>query len=616
MAKSRSTPVYSRTATLVAGLMVVAALYLAKTVLIPVALAILLSFLLGPLVHRLERWRIGRGPAVLGTVVLTFALLGGIGWLVVSQAQLLGENIEQYQGEIQKKFHSVQHWFGGTMGRATQMVQKISKEINTTTQPAEAEEGTPLKVQMVQPPPTSMQMVVSVVERTIGPLLEPLATAGIVIVLVIFMLLGHENLRDRFIRLVGQGQLTTTTQALDEAASRVSRYLIMQSVINGTYGLALCVGLWFIGIPVPFLWGLLAALLRFIPYVGPWLGAAMPVLLSLAMPSLWAPVWTGGLFIVLELLSNSIMEPLLYGASTGVSPIAILVAAIFWAWLWGAIGLILATPLTVCLVVMGKYVPQLSFLNILLGDEPVLKPHVRYYQRLLAGDAEEAGQLLEAQLATRSRAEVYDDVVLAALAMAQRDYHRGLLDEAQRKAIHAVVRSQIAPVPPASESVGEKSDAERGGQEEQADFLCLPARDEGDELVCLMLAQLLRAGHFTARTLAAPTLVSEMVDQARAARPRLVCVSALPPSGIAHSRYLCKRLHRPLGELPMIVGLWHTRGDASRAQERIGCGSKVRVATSLTQALEQVRQQVPPAVSVGPEEVKAPGERVELGEAG
>jgi hypothetical protein len=272
------------------------------------------------------------------------------------------------------------------------------------------------------------------------------------------------------------------------------------------------------------------------------------------------------------------------------------VAAIFWAWLWGPVGLILATPLTVCLVVMGKYVPQLSFLNILLGDEPVLRPHVRYYQRLLAGDADEAKKLLGEHLAKEPLERVYDQVVVGALALAQRDFHRGLLDEAQRKAIHAIVRSQIAP-----EGAGEKT--EDGSQKTEADgavdFLCLPARDEGDELVGLMLGQLLRSAHFTARTLAASTLVSEMVEQTRDARPRMVCVSALPPSGIAHSRYLCKRLHRPLGELPMLVGLWRTRGDTERARERIGCGAKVRVATSLAQAMEQIRQQVPQAGGVG-----------------
>jgi predicted PurR-regulated permease PerM len=585
MARQKATVPYAKTMTLISGLLVVAALYLAKDVLIPVALAILLSFLLGPLVHRLERWRIGRAPAVLGVVVLAFALLGGLGWLVASQAQQLGQNVSEYQGQIEKKFRSVQHWFGGTMGKATQAVAKISKEINKTTQPAQTTEATPLPVQVVEPPPTATRMVISVVEQTIGPLLQPLATAFMVIVLVIFMLMGRESLRDRFIRLVGQGQLTTTTQALDEAASRVSRYLLMQSLINGTYGLLLCLGLSIIGIPVPFLWGLLAALLRFIPYVGPWLGASMPVLLSLVMPSPWAPLWTGGLFIALEILCNTIMEPLLYGASTGVSPIAILVAAIFWAWLWGAVGLILATPLTVCLVVMGKYVPQLSFLNVLLGDEPVLKPQVRYYQRLLAEDQEEAQSLLEEYLKKRTREQVYDEMVIGALAMMQRDFNRGLLDEAERQAILKIVREQIAP---AKEDAADASD-EAGA----VDFLCLPARDEADELVCIMLAELLVLAHFSARAISSQGLVSEIVAKAQAAQARVVCVSALPPGGIVHSRYLCKRLHRALGDLPMIVGLWRTRGDRNRARERIACGSKVQVVSSLAQAMEQIRQLVP-----------------------
>jgi hypothetical protein len=285
----------------------------------------------------------------------------------------------------------------------------------------------------------------------LGTLLGPLGTAGIVIVFVIFMLIGREDLRDRIIRLVGEGQLNITTQALDDAATRISRYLVAQAIVNGSYGAAISLGLWLIGVtladgwfPSFVLWGLLCALLRFIPYIGPWIAAAFPLILSLAVyPGYSVFFAVAGMFIIVELLSNNFMEPWLYGSSTGMSAVAVLVAAVFWTWLWGPIGLLLSTPLTVCIVVVGKYVPQFRFFDILLGDQPVLSPAERIYQRLLAMDAEEAADVAEEQLESSSLEAVYDQVLLPALAMAEQDRHADQLDDRRGLFIRDALRDII-----------------------------------------------------------------------------------------------------------------------------------------------------------------------------
>jgi predicted PurR-regulated permease PerM len=606
-----SSPNTSRLLMLASVIVVVAALYFARDVLIPVALAILFSFLLGPLVHRLERWRVPRIASVLLVVFCTFLFVGAIGWVITGQVRDLAEHLESYRGEIEQKIHSVHRFFGsGSLSKSTELVKDIGREL-ATSQPAKAAEQEPPKVQIVEPSPTAIQ----VLENTIGPLLGPLATAFIVIVLVIFMLLNREDLRDRLIRLVGQGQLNLTTQALDDAAGRVSKYLLMQSSINGSYGGALCIGLTLIGIPTPLLWGLLAGLLRFIPYVGPWMGAAMPILLSLAMPGFWSPIMTAALFIGLELITNSVLEPWLYGASTGVSSIAILVAAVFWAWLWGGVGLILATPLTVCLVVIGKYVPQLEFLNVLLGDEPVLEPPVRYYQRLLAGDQEEAEEVVEEYMKEGTLAQAYDEIVAPALAMAGRDRHHGRLDPEHLKFIHSAVRELIDDLgeQETERRLKEEGDAKAGaeagdtakGQNGAKDVaarrgatasnsagpvLCLPARDEGDEIAGLMLVQMLEFNGVQAEAVSVTSLAGEMVELVARRHAALVCVSALPPSAITHARYLCKRLHRRFGDMGMVVGLWTARGDIRRAKERIACAESVTVVANIADAVDRLRQ--------------------------
>ena len=421
---------------------VVAALYLAKSVLVPLTLAVLLSFLLGPVCDRLERLRLGRIPAVLATAVLAFSLLGVVAWMAVVQVIDLAPKMPEYQGNIQSKLHSTNKYLSGLISKITSATAGSDADV-PQSEPTEDSSPRPERsyaVRVISAPQSPMQ----VFSGMFGTLLEVLGTAGIVIILVVFFLVRREDLRDRFIRLVGKGDVTVTTQAIEDATARVRRYLSTQLLINVSFGVSVSIGLYFIGVPNALLWGLLATALRFIPYVGPWIAAAMPIALSMAISKGWvAPILTVGLFVVLELFSNNVMEPWLYGKNTGVSPVAVLVAAVFWTWLWGAVGLLLATPFTVCLLVIGKHVPQLSILDILLGNDEVFAPQKRVYQRLLAGDQEEATELIEGYLEHMSLGEVYDTVLIPALASAQAHWHREEINDDKHKFIFQILKETV-----------------------------------------------------------------------------------------------------------------------------------------------------------------------------
>ncbi len=410
---------------------IVAALYFAQSVFVPLALAVLFSFWLAPLVHRLEQLKLPRTIAVLTVVVIVFSVLGGITFIVDNQLAQFAGDWHTYRANIQAKVDSF-HKGGGLLSSMKQAGEDVSNMFApATTQPAAPAITLPV-VPVAQNTETPLALIADIGSKLLGPV----GTAFLVFVFTIFMLLQREDLRDRLIRLVGRSQLTVTTQALDDAADRVSRYLLMQSMINGLVGIAVLLALSIIGVangrpfPSPLLWGLLAALLRFIPYVGIWIAALFPLALSLAVFSGGAVVIeTLTAYVAIELLASQVMEPLMFGFSAGIGTLAVLVAAAFWTWLWGPIGLVLSTPVTVCLVVMGKYVPQLEFLNILLGDEPALEPSVRIYQRLLSLDQEEASDLVEEYARKMPLEEVYDTVLLPALSMAKWDHHRNNLED-------------------------------------------------------------------------------------------------------------------------------------------------------------------------------------------
>jgi predicted PurR-regulated permease PerM len=576
---------------------VVAALYLAKGVLIPLTLAVLLSFLLSPVCDWLERRKLGRIPAVLLTAILGFAVLGIAAWTAAGQMTALAPKMPEYQNNLQAKLHAVNDYCIAALSKVTRTAEDVGQNLPQAQQ-AKAPLGTdewPYSVRVLSPPASPLQLL----GQTFGTLVEVLGLAGIVVVLVVFFLVRREDLRDRFIRLAGKGQATVTTQMLEDAATRVSRYLSMLFLINATFGIVVGVGLFLIGVPNAVLWGILAATLRFVPYIGPWIAAVAPTALAMAISTGWlTPILTLGLFVVLELFCGNVLEPWLYGKGTGVSGVAVLVAAVFWTWLWGIAGLLLATPLTVCLLVIGKHVPQLSFLHVLLGNEPVFEPKRRVYQRLLAGDQEEATELFDDDLQSRPLVEVYDTLLIPALALAETDWHFGELDEGRHRFILQSLKEMIQESGEGQQEVRAKEGVEDGNRVPACGWrpciLCLPARDEADEIAGMMLSQLLAAGECLVQSVPYTAVAGEVVDLLQRRTPDAVCISATPPAAVMHARHLCKLVRGRFPQVPVIVGLWNAQGDLSKARTRIGAGAATQVVTTLAEAQEQVRRLIQP----------------------
>ena len=439
---------------------IVAVLYFGREVFVPLALAILLSFALSPLVLLLRRLHFGRVPSVVASVLSAFLVILGLGAILASQLTGLAENLPWYQFNLTQKIAAIRSVTAGSgfMPRASAMLKSLSTEVTKTTAPpgtgsasssgatatiaarrppaAAAQPPPPVLVEMHQPDLAPLQLI----EAIVGPLLQPLITTGIVIVFVVFFLLQREDLRDRFIRLAGARDLRRTTEALDDAGHRLSRYLLAQAAINGCFGVLIGAGLWLIGVPNSVLWGIFAMMLRFVPYIGPVIAAAFPAALAVAADPGWSMLlWTLALFLVVEPMIGQIIEPWLYGHHTGISAVAIVVAAAFWTWLWGPIGLLLSTPLTVCVVVLGRHVERLNFFDILLGDRPALAPEEGFYQRVLAGDPDEVAYQAEEFLKGKPLSVYYDEVAIRGLALAQVDMNRGGLTHDRRVQIKETV---------------------------------------------------------------------------------------------------------------------------------------------------------------------------------
>jgi hypothetical protein len=396
-----------------------------------------------------------------------------------------------------------------------------------------------------------------------------------VIVFTILLLLNRESMRERLVGLIGPRRINVTTEAMREASFRVSRYLYMQLVVNLLFGVPFGIALYLIGIPNAMLWGLLGTLLRFVPYAGVWVAAALPTALAFAIFDGWTHVaWTIGVFIFLELLLVNVAEPLLYGRSAGLSPIAIILAALFWTWLWGPVGLLLATPLTVCVVVMGRYIPELGYLNVLLGVEPVLSPEARFYQRLSARDQDEAAGLAEEFAKENGTLGLFDTLIIPALALIETDRHRGVLaPETERFAFDTI--SQILDAIPVEEAAAAP----------RAHVCIVPARDEADELAGAMLARVLPG----AQLLSAESLAGETLEQIARDGCTTICVSAVPPHAASHAAYLTRRLKKRLPKLRVVVALW-TSEAGERIKSRLTAAGVDEVATRLDEAVSHLRQ--------------------------
>jgi predicted PurR-regulated permease PerM len=547
-----------------------------------VALALLLTFLLTPIVQWLERMRVGRIPAVILAVALAVSVLAAMGWMITSQLTKLVSELPKYEANIKRKIADVRAiGKGGALEKVQQSVEEIKEEIN---KPEAKDPAEPREV-VVRGKEATTSWPVPIAA---GPLVERLASGGLAIVLVIFMLFERADLRNRLIRLIGYGRVTITTRALEDAGARISRYLLAQSIVNAIYGIAVGIGLSVIGLPYAALWGLLGAFFRFIPYVGPWLAAIMPSILALAAIEGWLwPVLVVALFIVLELFTNMVLETLLYSDSAGVSQVALLIAIAFWTWLWGPIGLLMATPLTVCLVVIGKYVPQLEFISVLMSDEPVAESNIIFYQRLLAGDKDEAAQIVSDYLKGHPPEHVYDDVLLPALNYAKLDRERGGLTEEEHAAIVNMTRAIVEAFD--SSTRPEQPKTLNGGEVPQKiHILACPAADDADEVASMMLRQALNGHRFELEIMPEEKLAAEIIDAATEKNPGLVCIAALAPGGIAQARYLCKRLRSRFPDLKIIVGRWGLKEETEAVQNSLLSGGADRVATSLLQARDEI----------------------------
>jgi predicted PurR-regulated permease PerM len=584
----------------------VAALYFGREVLVPLALAILLSFLLAPLVLLLRRVQLGRVPSVLVAVLVAFTVICGIAGLIGDQLARLAGNLPQYESTISQKIESLQDTAAGSsiVERASTMLGDLRRQISRTTENASkaaasaseaaspSDQQKPIPVEIHSPPAAPLE----VIRTVIGPLWGPLGTAGIVLVFVVFILLQREDLRDRFIRLVGARDLHRTTEALDDGVGRLSRYFLTQSAINATFGIVIGIGLFLIGVPNPVLWGILAMLLRFVPYIGPVIAALFPAMLAIAVDPHWSMlVWTIGLFAVVEPIMGQVVEPLVNSRSTGLSAVAVVVAAAFWTWLWGPVGLLLSTPLTVCLVVIGRHVEHLQFLDVLLGDRPALAPEQSFYQRMLAGDPDEAAHYAEEFLKQKPLSAYYDEIALRGLALAQLDVERGVLDHEHRVQVKEAIEGLIdnlsdhADVPPETEGPinhAPSADAQQPVDPKDPIVLCVAGRGSLDEAASAILAQLLHKHGVGARVMSNREVSPANIYRLDPTGIRMVCLSYLASGGFASARYLVRRLRRALPGTRIVLGLWTQSPveiDGDKAQKETEADI---VVTSLAQAVE------------------------------
>ncbi len=609
----------------IVAMSVVITLYFGRDLLIPIALALLLSFVLSPLVSLAKKARLPRGPAVVLVVLFAFAIIGGIGAVIAGQVNQLAGDLPKYQTTMREKAQSLRVMSGGsrTLERAADLLQNLGEEFEKPKDPpagpnpsAGRPSNAPLPVEVRQPPPSSLDNLKSI----LGALLHPMATTGIIIVFVIFILLQREDLRNRLMSLAGASDIQRTTAALDDAAKRLSRLFLTQIVLNAGFGFAIGVGLWALGVPGAGLWGVMAAVLRFVPYIGAVIAAVFPLLLAAAVDPGWTTfVATFVLFAVIEPIVGHLIEPMVYGRSTGLSPVAVVVSATFWTALWGPIGLVLATPLTVCLVVLGRHVESLAFLDTLFGDRPALSAPELFYQRMLAGDPVEAAERADEYLRGRSLSNYYEEVAIRGLLLAQQDAARGALDEPRvariRNSVGDLVETMAdvddsepsslrgANEPEALEAI-EESDAGLSGAgdasllptldpdelppawREGAPVVCIGGRSPLDAATAEIVAQVVSKHGLPARHLGPSSLGRSKISDLDAGGVRVVCLTYLNPKRAAFMRYAVRRLRQANKDALIILACWSPGSEATDLETMRQESGADAVASSLRDVAE------------------------------
>ncbi|WP_136685341.1 AI-2E family transporter [Falsirhodobacter xinxiangensis] len=535
---------------------VVAIIYFAQSIILPLAIAMLLTFALSPLANALRKMGLPNLPAVLIVTTGAFVAVALFVLVVASQLSSLSASLPEFQANIIAKVDAIREASSetGLVRRFSNMLAAINAEIGAGAADDLAGGQDPMQVEVIE-----RQSIIGMVSSLILPLVSPIATTGLVVVIVVFMLLERAEIRDRFIKLIGSDDLHRTTQVMQEAGGRVGRYLLILLMVNVIYAVPVGLGLWLIGVPNALLWGLLTLVLRFVPYIGTILSAAFPLFLAFAVSPDWSAVlWTLALFAAIELVTSNIIEPWLYGSRTGVSPLAIIVSAIFWTWLWGPLGLIISTPLTVCLVVLGKHLPQFALFDILFGDEPVLAPHSRLYQRLLAGDAVEATSRAHEALEEAYIGEYYRDVGIPALLIAQYDVQRGVLAQDQHDRLVHVAKAMVEDLADVAEA--EEEDEDRPGQGVRV--LCAGGRTDLDDISASMLMQTMLAEGAFARQIPHGDLLRERFRAIHAEEYDCVVLSFTDPSPSRASLLHIRRIKQVAPHLRVGVAVWAMADEA------------------------------------------------------
>ncbi|MCP3712515.1 AI-2E family transporter [Paraburkholderia sp. CNPSo 3274] len=616
---------------LITAVVVICALDLGREVLMPVTLAVLLSFLVAPMVELLERLRLGQVPSVVIAVVLALAVMGGLGTLIGAQVAQLGAGLPQYQAALEQKAQRVQQAtvgrVDGLLGSGSNLMKRLAPPPDAATGasgasgagrasaasaivsgPAKQQDRAPMPVAVQEPPASSFALA----RRFLAPVVSPLETAGIVLVVAIFILLQREDLRDRLIRLFGSRDLHRATTAMDEAAHRLSRYFLTQFGVNVGVGIVISTGLAIIGVPGAILFGVLTALFRFVPYVGTWIGAVLALVLAATGPDWTMLLWTIGLFGATDLITAQVIEPLLYGHSTGLSPVAVIVAAIFWSWIWGPVGLILSTPLTLCLVILGRHVDKLEFLEVLLGDRPPLSPSANFYQRILADDPEEALRQAETLLKDMTLVEYYDTVMLEGLQLAHNDMMRGVILPDQLARIREALLDIIDGFEDIDEPVRDISEAAGGDRPSPgltsapegaglaaaiADsdatayggpVLCIAGRGGLDELVAAATVQVLSREGIQAQAASYAQFSRKKFSGENLSAVTTICVTSLDAGqSNVYLRILLRRLQKHAPAATLILGfLSETSQDTEEHR-----GTAAIAASSFSQVIALIRRE-------------------------
>jgi predicted PurR-regulated permease PerM len=581
---------------------IILTLFLAKVLLIPLALALTLAFLLAPGVGWMERLRLPRMAAVAVVSGVTFLAIAGVGYVVSRQLINVAQTLPAYQANLHARIAALHSPAEQSMEQAIRAVEGIGSEFSTgdDATPAEAGQGhggtaargaKALPVRVVDPTESQIEADLGGLMRVLGPI----GAIGVVLIFTIYMLVNREDLRHRLLLLAGMGHINLMTQALEDAATRISEYLVMQFAVNALYGLLFGLGLFALGVPNATLWGVIAGLLRIVPYVGTLTGVLLPLVVSIAASSSWwPPVLVVGLFLVLEVTLTNVLEPWLYSSRTGISSLALLVSAIFWALVWGWPGLVLSTPLTVCMVVLGRYIPQMSFLNTLLGSNAELSPEAHFYERLLAMDQSEARAIVERYLKVHTLVDLYDRVFIPTLTLAEQDRCKGLLDEVRSNFLFLCIGELVAELAEYQEPNVVRADSGITNpstgrkQRHELGVVCIWTSVRADELATLMLAQTLeRAGHPTLM-LAASSLSAEVLRGLAEEPDTTIFISALPPFAFTQARATCQRIRAVLEKNRIVVGLWNSEDETEQVIERLRKGRPDAAVHTMVQALQQV----------------------------